>query len=166
DLGIRSNERVLQIPETPPAADVTQVGAKACTFQANRMTGGTPAFALVDGLSGAGVSHRFLEQPRRTEFLHKCDHLPDFLIGRADRRHLGSRDSMANGRIQFHVRATMTVLPGSEVGATSTFSTGPVAIGAVQLKQRGALLLLSLLGGQRYRRDDQAQEYQKAHRVA
>src|SRR5258708_3675265 len=98
-----------------------------------------PASAFVDGLARDRVSRGFLAHSRAAEPLHERNHLPDFIVGGAHGRHLGSRYSIPDGGKQVRVGAAMTVLPQGEVGPPAAFAAGSVAVGAVRLKQRGAL---------------------------
>ena len=120
--------------------DVAQIGAEGSALAADRMAGGASSLPLEDGLPRGGIARSLLARFAGAEVLHERNHLPHFVVGGAYDGHLGSGNSIADGVEQVRVRAAPAVSAGGEIGAAAAFAARAVAVGAVNLKQSGALL--------------------------
>src|SRR5216684_6554634 len=86
-IGFRFEERLLQVLEIAPAADIAQIGSETAAIGAYRMAGLTRSFAFENQLPRVWVARRFFTRSQRAEALHEGNHLPDFVVGGENCRH-------------------------------------------------------------------------------
>src|ERR1700694_4243564 len=104
------------------------------------MAGHTCPSAFEDGLARVWGARSPFSRCQRAEALHEGNHLPDFVVGGANCRHFRAADPVSDGGVQIGVGAAVLVLAGGQVGSPAALATRAVAVSAVSLKERGALL--------------------------